>query len=119
MSQQQAWNAYNSCVDDGGVPEHCEAHVQTMYPNFSASGGGQGTVGQYFGNPGNWIDFGQGLTGIVGNIVGLANGQPIPPQGAYYGPVPQERGIPSWVLWTGVAVVALIILILLVIAFKK
>ncbi|BDS10106.1 hypothetical protein [Aureispira anguillae] len=118
MTQQewdQAWAIYDSCIDGGGVPAHCEGAAQASFPDFSANQNGGSAIGQYFGNPGNWASFAGGITDVVGDIVGIANGRPN--YGGNYGYQPTQNNTTIWWIAGGIAILFLILL--LVIAFKK
>ncbi|WMX17476.1 hypothetical protein [Aureispira sp. CCB-E] len=110
----QAWDIYDSCIDAGGVPAHCEGAAQASFPDFSTtSQGGGSAIGQYFGNPGNWAGFASGITDVVGDIIGIANGRPNYSGDYMYHQQQQQSKMLWWVIG-GVAAVFLIILLIIV-----
>lgn len=111
----QAWSIYDSCIDAGGVPAHCEGAAQASFPDFSTTSqgnGGGGSVGQYFGDPGNWAGFAGGITDVVGDIIGIANGRSN--YNGDYMPQQQQQDKTLWWIVGGVAAVFLIILLIIV-----
>lgn len=114
----QAWAIYDNCIDAGGVPAHCEGAAQASFPDFSTAGQGNGggSVGQYFGNPGNWAGFLGGITDVVGDVVGIANGRPNYGGDYMY---QQQQQQDRTLLWVGVGIAALFLIVLLIIVLKK
>ena len=120
---QQDWNnandQYNDCIAAGQDPSFCQDFVQSAYPDFDSSGNGSNgsPLTDYWNNPNNWIDFTGGLTGIIGNIVGMANGQ----QPNQYGQYPQQQQQPqdNTMWWIIGAVAIVFFILLLVLIFRK
>ena len=118
---QDAERLYNDCIGGAGGfpssdPASCEAVVQSYYPEFSANaGGGFGqSMTTYWSDPGNWIDFTQGLANIGGTVVSWfdPNATPTTPTS----PPQQENNTVWWVV--GIAVF-LILLMFLYLILKK
>lgn len=115
-------NEYDDCISNGQDPSFCESYVQSAYPDFtpggSGGGGGGSALADYWNNPNNWIGFTGGLTDIIGNIVGMANGQPN--QYAQYQQQQQQQQQQNSTMWWIIGAVAILFLILLlVLIFRK
>ncbi len=119
LSQNDCANAqaeYDDCIGNGQTPGFCLDFVEDGYPGFQNCGGNGGGSGltDYWNNPNNWIDFTSGLTGIVGGIIGMANGQPV-----YATTQQTQQADNSTVWWIVGAVALLLVILLLVVIFKK
>lgn len=111
MSMPSAQTLYSDCTNNGGDPNICLSQVQTIYPNYTPSGGANGwDIANNIGTLSN------DLLGLVGGIWGLADPQRFANNNIQQ-PIQQQDNTPIYI---GMGLIfVLIMLLVLYLIFKK